>query len=201
MASESSLVNENRNPGWRRTDIESSIRGALGIQKFLWVPGVKGLDATDFHIDAVARFVRPGLVLFSNPRDDGNQSAEDAAWIEAHREARRLLDSAMDAGGRRIRIIDVQEPRFEVVVPDKDTQQRLKSAQKDGNRAVFSYVNYLLVNGGVIMPQFGDAQADAAALRTVREAFPQRKVVPVNARALGMRGGGIHCASQEIPFV
>ncbi|KAM3425869.1 hypothetical protein NHJ13734_009855 [Beauveria thailandica] len=201
IASKSSIINDNRNPDQCRAQIEAELSRTLGIQKFLWVPGVKNLDATDFHIDAVARFVRPGVVLMANPHDPTDASKKDGAWIEAHREARRILANSTDAHGRPLEIIDVLEPRFEVVVPDRETQDQLKGDKAAGHRPVFSYANYLLVKDGVILPQFGDAEADAAALETLHMAFPERKVVPVMARALGMLGGGIHCASQEVPLV
>ncbi|OAA51211.1 peptidylarginine deiminase-like enzyme [Beauveria brongniartii RCEF 3172] len=201
IASESSIINDNRNPGQSRAQIEAELSRTLGIQKFIWVPGVKNLDATDFHIDAVARFVRPGVVLLANPHDPTIASNKDVAWVEAHREARRVLANSTDARGRPLEIIDVLEPRFEMVVPDKETQDKLKGNKAAGHRPVFSYVNYLLVKDGVILAQFGDAEADAAALEALHKAFPEREVVPVMARALGMLGGGLHCAAQEVPLV
>ncbi|KAJ6780394.1 hypothetical protein PWT90_03538 [Aphanocladium album] len=202
IASESSIINDNRNPGKSRAEIEAELSRTLGIQKFLWVPGGKNLDSTDFHIDAVARFVRPGVVLFGSPGEGpGDGSEEDGRWIEAHREARRILAAATDARGRKLEIIDVVEPKIEAVVSDKEMREQLSSLTRAGYRPVFSYANYLLVEGGVILSEFGDAEADAAALETVQKAFPDRQVVTVNATALGLFGGGIHCVSQEVPLV
>ncbi|TQW00184.1 hypothetical protein V2A60_001292 [Cordyceps javanica] len=197
IASESSIINDNRNPGKTREDIEAELSRALGIRKFIWVPGRKKLDSTDFHIDAFARFVRPGVVLCSKPRDAlVGQSKAQSEWIEAHREARQILATATDARGRTLEIVDVLEPRIE----DAGEVLDVPAEEFADYRPVFSYVNFLLVDGGVILSQFGDAEADAAALETVRRAFPEREVVPVNAYSLGMFGGGIHCVSQEVPF-
>ena len=204
IASESSIINDNRNPGQTRTQIEAELSRTLGIQKFIWVPGAKNLDSTDFHIDALARFARPGVLLFASPRDgSANSSEEDAEWIAAHREARRILAAATDARGRSLEVIDVVEPRLEGVIADDTAREELLASQKKtaGYRPVFSYVNYLLVKGGVVFPQFGDREADEAALETARRVFPDREVVSVNVSALGVLGGGIHCISQEIPFV
>lgn len=202
LASESSILNDNRNPGKTRAQIEDELSRTLGVQKIIWVPGAKGLDSTDFHIDAVARFAAPGVVIFAQPRDGaGDGSKEDAEWIEAHREARRILAAATDAQGRPLEIIDVLEPRLELVVPDEAERALLAEQKSEGFRPVFSYVNYLLVEGGVVFPQFGDREADAAAVAMAQRAFPDREVVPVNARGLGVFGGGIHCVSQEVPLL
>lgn len=193
IASESSIINDNRNPGQTRAEIEAELSRTLGIEKFLWVPGAVNLDSTDFHIDAVARFARPGVVLFASPREgSGDGSEEDKKWLAAHREARQILAEATDARGRKIEVIDVFEPRLQAVLPE---------IVVPGYRPVFSYANYLLVEGGVILSQFGDAEADAAAVKTMQEVFPDREIVPVEATALGLFGGGIHCISQEVPLV
>ncbi|ATY62883.1 peptidylarginine deiminase-like enzyme [Cordyceps militaris] len=195
IASESSLINDNRNPGKTKDQVEAELSRTLGIRKFIWVPGRKDLDSTDFHIDAVARFVRPGVVLCSRPRDKPTgEDEEEGEWIAAHAEVRQILAAATDARGRPLEVLEVLEPRIgkECWLPNPPP----------GARAVFSYANYLLVGGGgVILSQFGDGEADAAALAMVRAAFPEREVVPVYARSLGLFGGGIHCASQEVPHV
>ncbi|OAR01265.1 hypothetical protein LLEC1_04467 [Akanthomyces lecanii] len=204
MASESCIVNANRNPGQTRAQIEAELARTLGVQKFIWVPGAKDLDSTDFHIDAVARFARPGTVLFASPRPEcASDSEQDTQWINAHHEARRILAAATDARGHPLEIIDMAEPRLEEVIVEKKAREALLASQTNtsANRPVFSYVNYLLVNGGVVFPQFGDRTADEAALQTARKVFSDREVVTVNVRVLGLVGGGIHCISQEVPLV
>ena len=67
------------------------------------------------------------------------------------------------------------------------------------NPPVASYVNFHLVNGAVIIPAFGDDEADAAALRVIGEQFPDRKVEQVYLHQLALQGGGIHCATQQVP--
>ena len=67
------------------------------------------------------------------------------------------------------------EPRFDAVVKDEETRGRLKADNAAGYRAIFSYANYLQVDGGVLLSQFGDEETDAAALETVRKAFLREK--------------------------
>lgn len=72
----------------------------------------------------------------------------------------------------------------------------------DSDRPVWSYVNYLLVNGGIILPQFGDEAHDTAAIRIPQRAFgDERRICPVLIEELTLRGGGIHCCAQEIPML
>lgn len=196
IASESSLVNDNRNAGKSRENIEEELSRTLGINKFLWVSDIKRCDTTDFHIDAVARFAKPGLILFSSPQAD-----DEDDWAQAHRQAREILSNETDAKGRPLEIIDIMEPQVEDVVGDETILEEMMADKARGYRWVFSYVNYLIVNGGVVFPQFGAKEADAHALKIAREVFADRQVVPVMVRELGIFGGGIHCATQEMPLV
>lgn len=193
LAAESSIVNENRNPGRSRDDIEDELRRVLGISKVLWVPGVKDLDVTDYHIDAVARFARPGVVLLSRPA-----CGPDTAWGRAFEETRQILSTAVDANGRRLELVDISEPDLDVV---GQGEEAATSAEEEYPYSpVRSYVNYHLVNGGIVVPQFGDERADASAMATLRRMFgPDRRAVGVLIKELPSRGGGIHCATQQIP--
>ncbi|KJZ75727.1 hypothetical protein HIM_04884 [Hirsutella minnesotensis 3608] len=184
MATKSSIINDNRNPGLSQHDVEAELRRTLGVDKFIWFPGVKCADVTDCHVDALARFVRPGLILLSKPA-----KGPDSPWTRVYREAREILSSATDAQGQHLEVIDVVEPD----IPLDETDE--------GESPVFSYVNYLIVNGGLILPQFGDAKADAAALEVASRVFgEERQIMPVVIRQLPLLGGGIHCATQQVPW-
>ena len=64
---------------------------------------------------------------------------------------------------------------------------------------VASYANYHVCNGAVIAAQFGDAKTDALAVAALQRHYPGRQVVTLNVDALGEIGGGIHCATHEVP--
>lgn len=196
MASESSLVNDNRNPGKTRDDVEAELRRTLGVKKFIWVPGQNGIDSTDYHIDALARFTRPGSIFLSKPSDSDPEGGD---WSNCYKESYEILSRATDAKGRKLNITQLKEPRLEKVVDDASHFERIHNDW--AGRPVHSYVNYLVVNGGVIFPQFGDEETDKAALEAARIAFEGREVVPVMIKELPILGGGIHCVSQEIPLV
>jgi agmatine deiminase len=117
-------------------------------------------------------------------------------WTEVYEQTLQILSSATDAKGRPFEILEVEEPDEEIVGrPDKG----IKSGWED-DRAVHSYVNYFLVQGGIIVPQFGDPAHDAAAIRIAQRVFgDERRIFPVLIEQLPILGGGIHCATQEIP--
>ncbi|MFF1376868.1 agmatine deiminase family protein [Streptomyces sp. NPDC058308] len=180
LATESSLVNDNRNPGKSRADIERELKSLFGVTEVLWVDGVRGEDITDCHIDALARFTEPGVVLMSTP----DPAAPEDVWTKVYAQARDALDGATDARGKRLEIVSLPEP--------VDIGRR-------GDDFLATYVNYYVADGGVVMPRFGDRKADDAAASIVRDLYPGRRVAQVPVDTLGEGGGGIHCATQQLP--
>ncbi|USW51024.1 Putative peptidyl-arginine deiminase, Porphyromonas-type [Septoria linicola] len=184
LATESAILNPNRNPGIDKQTMESYFAHCFGIQKTIWVPGRRGFDITDDHIDALARFVSPGKILLSKP-------FSSEAWeSKTYNDLQDTLSTVTDAKGRSFTTIDVPEPDLEAI---------LREDYCPDSGPVASYVNFHIVNGAVIVPAFGDTERDAEAARIIGEQFPDRKVQQVLLRQLPMQGGGIHCATQQIP--
>ncbi len=181
MAHESSWVNPNRNAG-TRDEVERLLLEAYGASQMIWATGLEGLDITDCHIDALARFVRPGSVLIQMP---GYADPADP-WNRAAHDTRAILETTTDGRGRTLRITEIGDPmNARVVDPD----------------FLASYANYYVCNGAVIAAEFGDPEADAIAHDTLTRLYPEREVVALNVDALGWIGGGIHCATQQQPAV
>jgi len=185
LGTESCIVNDNRNPGLSRSDVEAELTDKLGVTHFIWIPGVKGFDITDYHIDALARFTAPGVVLLSKPGLNAHPVA-----IDVYNSARDILTAAKDAKGRTITVHDCEEPDITQLGPPDEH-----------NEVIGSYANYLLVNGGVIMPKFGQKRQDIAAFELFKRLFPQREVLQVKINILPRTGGGIHCATQQVPEI
>lgn len=73
-----------------------------------------------------------------------------------------------------------------------------------GQPLAASYMNFLVVNGGVVMPSFGMEDLDAKAAAVLGAAHPRRRVVMLEAehcRELLLGGGSIHCVTQQVPRV
>ncbi|WP_033818639.1 agmatine deiminase family protein [Kitasatospora sp. MBT63] len=183
LATESSLVNANRNPGATRDQVEAALRSSLGIDKVIWIPGLAGQDITDAHVDYLARFTAPGQVVLDRPAPGA-----DAKWVAVHEQARDILRGATDARGRSLTVT-------ELACPDPG---RIRGR---GKEFLASYTNFYVVNGAVLVPQFGHPEADAAAYAVLRAAYPGRDVVQLDIDAVAGGGGGIHCATQSQPAV
>ncbi|MFD9103685.1 agmatine deiminase family protein [Streptomyces virginiae] len=183
LATVSSLVNPNRNPGMSREQVEQAVKSALGIDKVIWVPGLAGQDITDCHIDCLARFTSPGRVILDRPG-----AGADRKWVAVYEETKRVLESATDARGRRLAVTELPGP----------DRERIRGK---GAEFLSSYTNYYTVNGAVIAPQFGDGRADGLAYTILQAAYPDRQVVQVAIDNIAAGGGGIHCATQSHPAV
>jgi agmatine deiminase len=74
-----------------------------------------------------------------------------------------------------------------------------QAVKVEGERLPASYANFYIGNAAVLVPVFGDARRDSAALEALSDYFPGRKLVPVGSRELVYGFGGIHCVSQQQP--
>ncbi|WP_040816138.1 agmatine deiminase family protein [Nocardia concava] len=180
IITESCVLNNNRNRGWKKSDVEAELEHLLGIKKVIWLPGIAGHDITDGHTDFYARFARPGVVVAAL---DDNEESFDYDVTRRHLE---LLHNAVDAQGRPLEIETLEAP----------SELRYKGA---GDDFAAGYINFYVCNGGVIAPEFGDAYTDAAAKNTLQRLFPERQVVQINIDAIAAGGGGIHCTTQQEP--
>ncbi|MEU5218238.1 agmatine deiminase family protein [Streptomyces sp. NPDC020807] len=183
LATVSSLVNANRNPGMSQAQVEQAMRSALGADKVIWVPGLAGQDITDCHIDCLARFVGPGRVILDQP---GPRT--DPKWVAVYEETKRILQGATDAKGRRLAITELPGPDRRYI-------------RGTGTAFLSSYTNYYTANDAVLVPHFGDSYADDTAYNILRAAYPGRTVVQLNIDNIASGGGGIHCGTQSQPVV
>lgn len=184
IITESCVLNDNRNPGLSKAAAEEQLMHLLGLTKIIWLPGISGMDITDAHTDFYARFAGPGVVVAHYEPDP---KAPDHKLTKIHLD---ILRTATDSQGRPLKVHVLEAPNYE----------RLRW---DGPMEEFAagYVNFYVVNGGVIVPEFGDARTDAAAVQTLTELFPKHEIVPVNIDGIAAGGGGIHCVTQQEPVL
>lgn len=178
LVTESCLLNPNRNPDLDHGDIEARLSDLLGIDKVIWLPRGYQDDETDGHIDNVACFARPGVVLALTTDDTGDPN---------HRvltENLKILRASRDARDRRLEVIELPQPPWRM--------------GPGGRRLALSYINFYMANGAIVMPTFHAAEDDRAA-KILRDAFPDRKIVRVPALDIVVGGGSIHCITQQQP--
>ncbi len=170
-----------RNPDWHLERAASEVTTYLGADKAVWVPRGLTVDYEPFgtrgHIDIVAAFVRPGVLVAHTQLDPSHPDFEVCAKTLA------VLRSATDARGRPFEIIEIPAP----------IQGRVGDHFND-----WSYINHYVCNGAVILCAFDDPNDERAAA-ILAEQYPDREIVLVDARPIFECGGGIHCITQQQP--
>jgi agmatine deiminase len=195
LTTEQCLLNRNRNPQFDRAAIEAALHSYLGTEKVVWLGAGVYEDETDGHVDNLAAFARPGVVLLT--------------WVEDHadpqhaisRDALARLEAATDAKGRPFEVVKLPAPgpltieasEAAGVEPMEGTQPR-----RAGDRMAASYANFYLGNSRVVFPLL-DESRDEEAAEILAASFPDREVIGVPAREILLGGGNIHCITQQVP--
>jgi agmatine deiminase len=185
LTTEQCLLNPNRNPRLSREEIEEYLKNYLGVSKVLWLgEGIVG-DDTDGHIDDIARFISPNMIVCAIEEDP-----HDANY-ELLQDNLERLKAMTDAGGRPFRIVTLPMPG---VVGGTSTDTR------NLDRLPASYANFYIANKVVLAPVFGHAN-DGRAIETLQRFVPNRRVVPINCEPLVWGMGTIHCVTQQQPQI
>jgi agmatine deiminase len=197
LTTEECLLNPNRNPELSKQQIERVLLDYLGAEKVLWLGAGVFEDETDGHVDNLACFARPGVVLMSWTDD------EDDPQHQISRDARGRLEAATDAGGRPLEVVLLPSPGPLQISAEE--AQGVDAAEgtvprRAGDRLAASYVNFYLGNSRIVYPLL-DPRHDEEAATILRRVFPEREVVGVPAREILLGGGNIHCITQQVPAV
>ncbi|MET3175305.1 UNVERIFIED_ORG: agmatine deiminase [Arthrobacter sp. UYCu721] len=183
LVTETVQLDKFRNPHLTKADVEAELARTIGATHVIWLPRGLTRDTQELgtrgHVDIVAAIPSPGVLLVHSQRNPSHPDFQITADIIA------MLAVTRDAQGRAWDIVEVPAP---------DT------LHDEFGWVDYSYINHLVVNGGVIACSFDDP-ADAGARRILEQAYPGREVVTVDARPIFARGGGIHCITQHQPAV
>lgn len=181
LVTETVQLDPGRNPGLSRADVEAELARTIGATHVIWLPRGLARDSERFgtrgHVDIVAAIPSPGTLLVHSQQDPRHPDFQVSRDIIEH------LHATRDAAGREWNIIEVPAP---------------ETLWDDEGFVDYSYINHVVVNGGVIACTFADPNDDKA-LQILAEAYPGRRVVGIDARELFARGGGIHCITQQQP--
>ncbi|MGY1520451.1 agmatine deiminase family protein [Luteimonas sp. A482] len=167
-----------RHPGATREQLDQKLAGWLAQDRVLWLDhGHLEGDDTDAHIDTLARFAAPDAIAYQACDDPSDSHYPGLQAMAAELAALRTAD------GRPYRLFPLPWP---------------KPVLDEGRRLAASYANFLIINGAVLMPAYGDpADADAAAV--LQQAFPDREIVQVPCRPLIWQNGSLHCVTMQLP--
>ncbi|MFV0432891.1 MAG: agmatine/peptidylarginine deiminase [Leucobacter sp.] len=183
LVTETVQLDPRRNPGWSRASVEAELARTIGARHAIWLERGLFRDygplGTRGHVDMVATFSAPGTVLLHAQRDPAHPD------YPLSRALRAQCERETDANGWPLSVVELPAPE----------------TLRDRHGWVdYGYVNHALVNGAVIACAFDDpADADAAAI--LRDAYPGREVIGIDARSIFALGGGIHCITQQQPLI
>jgi agmatine deiminase len=196
MATRSSIINDNRNPGMSQQQVEQVLGDYLGVDNFIWLSGAAAEvcqnqlgDGTDYHIDIAARFTGKNTVLYAWTDDENDPRYP---YLVKHLEE---LQSACDEDGQALTLLPMALPAGGVYAIGDRRDPLLGSGSHFTDA---SYLNYLVTNNIVLLPAFGNAN-DAPAQRLLASCFPQHRVIPIPVVSLTAEGGAIHCVTQQQP--
>ncbi len=175
------LMHPNRNPGLTKLDIETQIRDELGVITVIWLPyGLNDDHDTDGHVDNVAAFARPGVLMVQ-----GCDDPDEPDWLRMNVNARWARGS-VDAAGRLLDVVEIPVLPFVEIA---------------GARRPVPYGNFYVGNGFVLVPT-ANHPADSDMLEIIGEQFPGRDLIGLDVGPiLAHGGGGIHCITQQVPAV
>lgn len=181
LTTERCLLAPTRNPALDRAAIEQVLKDRFGVSRILWLRHGDLLgDDTDGHIDTIARFCDARTIVYQGCEDRDDPHYADLAAMAEELAALRTTE------GKPYKLVALPLP---AALYDPD----------DGRRLPAGYANFLILNGAVLVPVYGDAKNDAVALERLRPCFPDREVVPIECRALIHQYGSLHCVTMQIP--
>lgn len=194
IATRTSIVNPNRNPGKGQAEIEGVLKQYLGLQQIIWLSGAPRHlcdaigDDTDYHVDGAARFTDESTVLYTWTEDEAHP---EYPYLRQHR---RELQAATTESGKSLTLVPLPVPEG----GRTSTANTTTAAPFRAAPIVATYANYYVANGVVLVPVYGSA-SDAVAKGILAEHFPGRKIVGIPAQVLAELGGMMHCVTQQQP--
>ncbi len=194
IATRSSIINPNRNPGIGQEEIEDTIQDYLGIEQIIWLSGASrefcdavGSD-TDMHVDGCARFVDESTVMYLWTDDETNPYYP---YLKKHLEE---LENGSTESGKKLTLVPLPKPKNKMYL----TLIESTRPPFENKSSLTTYANFYIANKVVLVPVYGDVM-DSTAKSIIAEHFPGREIVGVPAWATAERGGMMHCVTQQQP--
>lgn len=183
LTTESCLLQGARNPALAdasRETIAAALGQHLPLRRVMWLRhGMLAGDDTDGHIDNLARFTDTHTIAYTTCDDQNDE--HDAPLRAMYEELRRFRRA--DGEGYRLVALPLPPPLH---------------SRLDGHRLPASYANFLIINGAVLVPQFG-VETDALARARLQDCFPDRAIIGIESRRFVEQNGGIHCLTMHMP--
>ena len=195
IATRTSIINPNRNPGKTQDEIETALKQYLGLKHIIWLSGAPKEfcdavgDDTDFHIDGSARFVDESTVLYTWTDDTTDPNYP---FLLKHKQE---LESKVTGSGKPLTLVPLLIPKN----ISYTTRFRATRPPFESKLSLAIYTNYYVANGVVLVPVYGDVN-DAVAKSIIAEHFPGREIIGIPAQGVAELGGMMHCVTQQQPM-
>ena len=174
------LLAPHRNQPMTQEEIEVRLKHDLCAERILWIDhGSLTGDDTDGHIDTLVRICPDDTLLYIGCDDPNDEQYEELRLMEEQLRTFRTLE------GKPYRLMKLPMPR-----PIYDGDERLPA----------TYANFLVINGAVLCPTYGQSDLDTQALKLIGEAFPDREIVGIDCRSVIKQHGSLHCCTMQIPL-
>lgn len=181
MTTSRCLLNPNRNPQYSKAEIEQILMDQLGVERILWLDhGYADGDDTDAHVDTLARFCSSRVIAYTASERPEDEMHKDFKAME------RQLRDFVDRDGRPYELVPLPMP-----APIQG---------EEGQRLPATYANFLIINGAVLIPVYGDPM-DACILKRMAEVFPDRRLIPIDCVPLIRQYGSLHCMTMQFPLI
>ena len=175
------LMAPHRNQPLKKSEIEQRLIQDLGASRIIWIDhGSLTGDDTDGHIDTLVRICPDDTLLYVGCDDPQDEQYEELQKMEAQLRTFRTLD------GKPYTLKKLPMPR----------------AIYDGeDRLPATYANFLIINGAVLCPTYGQPDLDAEALSIIGGSFPDREVIGIDCRPVITQHGSLHCCTMQFPSI
>lgn len=173
------LMAPHRNQPLTQQQIEQRLKNTLRADRILWIDhGNLAGDDTDGHIDTLVRLAPDNTLLYMGCDNTDNEQYHELALMEQDVMALRTAD------GKPYRLIKLPSPR---------------PIYHDGERLPATYANFLVINGAVLYPTYGQPDLDTRAGQLIGMAFTGRDMVPIDCRSIIIQHGSLHCCTMQYP--
>lgn len=181
LTTESVVLNPNRNESMMQKNAERILCEALGVQNVIWLPSGLVCDDTDGHVDTLTRFFNRDSVLtcFESRKSSVNYETLDRNF--------RILKESRLADGTRLNVEKLPLP--DLILPPEGWREEALPG---------SYANFLILNGAVLVPAYGQPRKDAEAAKIIASVFPDRETISLDCSDIILEGGALHCLSQNL---
>ena len=173
------LMAPHRNQPLKKCEIEQRLIQDLGAQRVIWIDhGHLMGDDTDGHIDTLVRICPDDTLVYVGCDDPKDEQYAELQLMEEQLKTLRTLE------GKPYRLLKLPMPH---------------PIYEDNYRLPATYANFLILNGAVLCPTYGQPDLDAEAIRIIGEAFPDREMVPIDSQVIIKQHGSIHCCTMQFP--